>query len=87
MLKKAGAVAAIAISLSLVSAPAFASTTDVAPNHLSGAKQAGDVTFSQAYHTFIKGGADLGHGAGELVAGAYAGIAETPNLLLHELEK
>lgn len=87
MLKKASAVAAIAVALSLVSAPAFASTNDGPANHLSGAPQPGDVTFSEAFHTFIKGGTDLGKGAGELVAGAYQGIAETPNTLLHELEK
>jgi hypothetical protein len=86
VLKKAGAVAAIAVSLSLISAPAFASTSD-GPNHLSGSKKYGDVTFSQAYHTVIRGGTHLGKGVGEIVAGVYTGVIETPNVLLHELER
>ncbi|MEU6645790.1 hypothetical protein ABZ863_25010 [Saccharomonospora sp. NPDC046836] len=40
------------------------------------------ITFSDAYYTFIEGGAALGYGAASLVAGAYAGIARTPALIL-----
>ncbi|WP_307831948.1 hypothetical protein [Prauserella cavernicola] len=42
------------------------------------------ITFSDAYYQFIDGGAALGYGAASLVAGAYAGIATTPALILNQ---
>ncbi|MHC1550634.1 hypothetical protein [Phyllobacterium sp. K27] len=45
----------------------------------------GGVSFAEAFATFIQGGAHLGQGAAELVAGAYTGIATTPGLVLGSL--
>ncbi|WP_409490521.1 hypothetical protein [Amycolatopsis sp. cmx-11-12] len=75
MLKKAGFVSAVAAGLMMVGGTAFAAT-DGTP----------DPTFGDAYNTFIEGGGALGYGAASLVAGAYAGIATTPALILHSLE-
>ena len=78
MLKKAGFVAATAAGLMMVGSTAFAAT--------GGPEGAPDPTFGDAYATFIEGGGALGYGAASLVAGAYAGIATTPSLILHSLE-
>ncbi|MGV2184584.1 hypothetical protein [Rhizobium rhizogenes] len=45
----------------------------------------GGVTFDDAYHDFIVGGALLGQGAAALVAGAYTGIALTRGLVVGSL--
>ena len=86
MLKKACAVGAIALGLSLVSTPAFASPVPTPPVSAAVHHAWGDILFADAYRTFIHGGADLGRGAGEVVAGAYAGIATTAQEVLHTLE-
>lgn len=75
MLKKIGLVAIATIGFSLAASPAFA--TPAAP------KGDPDPTFGTAYWTFIDGGADLGRGAAEIIAGAYTGIATTPALIAH----
>ncbi|GAB3488899.1 hypothetical protein [Amycolatopsis cihanbeyliensis] len=84
MLKKAGIVTATTAALMLAggtafAAPAPAQTPDV------GTHQDEFITFSDAYHQFIEGGAALGYGAASLVAGAYTGIARTPHLILNPL--
>lgn len=84
MLKKIGLVAAATIGLSLAATPAFAAPA--APgtgSHHIAPKNDPEPTFGTAYWTFIDGGADLGRGAAELVAGAYTGLALTPALLAH----
>ena len=90
VLKKIGLVAVATIGLSLAATPAFASPATPSTHHVTTAKPkcgptCGDPepTFGTAYWTFIDGGADLGRGAAELVAGAYTGIALTPALLAH----
>lgn len=81
MLKKVGVVAAAAIGLSMIAAPAIA-TAD--PMDLPGMVEPGTYpTFGDAYNTFILGGGALGYGAASLVAGAYTGIATTPALIAH----
>ncbi|MPZ79522.1 MAG: hypothetical protein GEV28_03615 [Actinophytocola sp.] len=81
MLKKVGVVAAAAIGLSMIAAPAMA-TAD--PMDLPGMVEPGSYpTFGDAYNTFILGGGALGYGAASLVAGAYTGIATTPALIAH----
>jgi hypothetical protein len=91
VLKKIGLVAVATIGLSLAATPAFASpATPSTTHHVMTAKPkcgpvCGDAepTFGTAYWTFIDGGADLGRGAAELVAGAFTGIALTPALVAH----
>jgi hypothetical protein len=91
VLKKAGLVTVAAVSLSLVAAPAFASTTTIAASHVVPAVQSEPSTpwapdwpaFGDAYNTFIWGGGALGAGAAALVAGAFTGIATTPALVAH----
>ncbi|ANN15284.1 hypothetical protein SD37_06190 [Amycolatopsis orientalis] len=78
MLKKAGFVSAVAAGIMMVGGTAFAATGDTTGTP--------DPTFGDAYNTFIEGGGALGYGAASLVAGAYAGIATTPALILHSLE-
>lgn len=85
MLKKVGVVAAAAIGMSLLAAPAIASAnpvegSDILPGMVS---EGVEPTFGDAYNTFIVGGGALGYGAASLVAGAYAGIATTPALIAH----
>ena len=81
MLKKVGVVAAAAIGLSMIAAPAIA-TAD--PMELPDMVEPGTYpTFGDAYNTFILGGGALGYGAASLVAGAYTGIATTPALIAH----
>jgi hypothetical protein len=86
MLKKACAVGALALSFSLGAAPAFAGTVPgtnvIVVNHGGGW---GTVLFHDAYNTVIKGGTDLGRGAGEVVAGVYTGIATTPQEVIGSL--
>ncbi|MBN6034585.1 hypothetical protein JYK18_06730 [Amycolatopsis sp. 195334CR] len=81
MLKKAGFVAATAVGLMMVGGTAFAQSPDTDSNATD------KVTFSDAYYTFIEGGGALGYGAASLVAGAYAGIANTPALVLYSLDE
>ena len=76
MLKKAGIVAGAAAGLMMLGGTAFAAPAHHTP----------DPTFGDAYATFIEGGGALGYGAASIVAGAYAGIATTPALILHSLE-
>lgn len=84
VLKKIGLVAAATIGLSLAATPAFATPTDDVPIVCDSPCGGGaNITFADAYWTFIQGGADLGRGAAEVVAGAYAGIATTPALIAH----
>lgn len=93
MLKKAGIVAASAVALSFVAAPAFAATTTHAAPHAAPAQVATQddpngpdiISFGDAYRTFIWGGGALGAGAAALVAGAYTGIATTPAEILGSL--
>ncbi len=83
MLKKAGIVAAAAVTLSMVAGPAFAATAtpqDYPPT------SSDTVSFAEAYQTFIWGGGALGAGAAALIAGAYTGIATTPAEILGSLE-
>lgn len=90
MLKKAGIVAAAAVTLSLVAAPAFAATSAVTPQDDPTSTlpySPSDVpSFGDAYNTFIFGGGALGTGAAALVAGAYTGIFTTPMLVERSLE-
>jgi hypothetical protein len=85
-LKKIGLVAIATIGLSLAATPAFAPPATPPNHHIAkcgptcGTRSP---TFGTAYWTFIDGGADLGRGAAELLAGAYTGIALTPALLAH----
>ena len=87
MLKKVGLVAIATIGLSLAATPAFAAPAAPAghakPATVAAPKGDPDPTFGTAFWTFIDGGADLGRGAAELVAGAYTGIATTPALIAH----
>lgn len=79
MLKKAGFVAATAAGLTMLGGTAFAATP--ADEASAPAPYGSEITFSDAYHTFIAGGGALGYGAASLVAGAYTGIALTPELV------
>jgi hypothetical protein len=90
VLKKLGLVAIATIGLSLAATPAFAAPAS--HHHPSSHAPKGDCgptcptpdpTFGDAFWTFIDGGADLGRGAAEIVAGAYTGIATTPALIAH----
>ena len=87
MLKKVGLVAIATIGLSLAATPAFAAPAAPADHArvVSAAAPKGDPdpTFGTAFWTFIDGGADLGRGAAEVIAGAYTGIATTPALIAH----
>jgi hypothetical protein len=87
VLKKVGLVAIATIGLSLAATPAFAAPAAPADHGraVSVAAPKGDPepTFGTAFWTFIDGGADLGRGAAEVVAGAYTGIALTPALIAH----
>ena len=89
MLKKLGLVAIATIGLSLAATPAFATPAShhhpsaSAPKTCDPSTCTPDPTFGDAFWTFIDGGADLGRGAAEIVAGAYTGIATTPALIAH----
>jgi hypothetical protein len=87
VLKKVGLVAIATIGLSLAATPAFAAPAAPADHakNVAVASPMGDPdpTFGTAFWTFIDGGADLGRGAAEIVAGAYTGIATTPALIAH----
>lgn len=84
MIKKVGVVAAAAIGMSLIAAPAMASASPVEGSDVPGVLSEGvEPTFGDAYNTFIAGGGALGFGAASLVAGAYTGIATTPALIAH----
>lgn len=84
MLKKAGVV--VAVGLSMLAAPAMASASPADEVDLPGLVKPGtNPTFGDAYNTFIIGGGALGYGATSLVAGAYTGIATTPALLAHSV--
>ena len=89
MLKKLGLVAIATIGLSLAATPAFATPAShhhpsaSAPKTFDPSTCTPDPTFGDAFWTFIDGGADLGRGAAEIVAGAYTGIATTPALIAH----
>ncbi|WP_158888645.1 hypothetical protein [Amycolatopsis anabasis] len=92
MLKKAGFVAALAAGLTLIGGTAMASPAKSpapAPRPAAQTQQAVDplegIQFHDAYHQFIEGGGALGYGAASLVAGAYAGIARTPWLIMNPL--
>lgn len=82
MLKKAGVVAAAAAALTMMGGTAFASEghSEPAPD------PSGDqITFADAYYTFIEGGGHAGAGAAMLVAGAYTGVAQTPSMVAHSV--
>jgi len=83
VLKKVGLVAAAAIGLSLIAAPAMASASPVEGSDIPGMLETTDVNpnFADAYNTFIVGGGALGYGAASLVAGAFTGIATTPAMI------
>lgn len=81
MLKKAGFVAATAAGLTMLGGTAFAAEQEApAP-----APYGDQITFADAYHTFIAGGGALGYGAASLVAGAYTGIALTPDMVMENM--
>ena len=88
VLKKVGVVAIATIGLSLAATPAFAAPAAPADHHVKVAtpKSDPDPTFGTAFWTFIDGGADLGRGAAEIIAGAYTGIATTPALIAHSFQ-
>jgi hypothetical protein len=82
VLKKAGVV--VAVGLSMLAAPAMASASPADEHGLPGMVEPGTYpTFGDAYNTFLIGGGALGYGAAALVAGAYTGIATTPALIAH----
>jgi len=82
VLKKVGVVAAAAIGMSMIAAPAIATADPI--DDIPGLVEQGTYpTFGDAYNTFILGGGALGYGAASLVAGAYTGIATTPALIAH----
>ena len=86
MLKKIGLVAMATIGLSLAATPAFAAPATPSNHHIAKCGPScpdPEPTFGTAYWTFIDGGADLGRGAAELVAGAFTGIVLTPALVAH----
>lgn len=78
MKKVAGLVAATAISMTVLGGTAMAAP---ATGHDD------DIHFSDAAGWFMDGGGALGYGAAAVIAGAYAGIATTPALILHSLSK
>ncbi|OLR90047.1 hypothetical protein [Actinokineospora bangkokensis] len=80
MLKKVGFLASSAIGLSLLAAP-FASADTGATSDFPDQPSFGD-----AVDLFTDGGAALGYGATATVAGAYTGIALTPELILDSLD-
>lgn len=82
--KKAVAVAAIAAGMSLVGTAANAAP---APGVDQVTGHGSSVSFGDAYHQFIKGGAAAGYGAASLVAGAYTGIAQTPQNVMDNYTK
>ncbi len=76
MLKKVGFIASAAIGLSLVAAPfASADTADFPETP----------EFGDAVELFVDGGGALGYGAAALVAGAYTGLATTPELVIESV--
>lgn len=89
-MKKALFVAASVAGMSLIAAPAFAApAAPQAPAAVADIPTS-DVpaypSFGDAYNSFTNGGGYLGYGAASLVAGAYTGIALTPELVAHSLE-
>lgn len=86
MLKKIGLVAVATIGLSLAATPAFATPGDnSAPRDVTPYVASNPVTFADAFNVFIEGGSALGYGAAAIVAGAYTGIATTPQLIKDSL--
>lgn len=82
MLKKAGFVAAAATGLTMLGGTAFAAEQEApTPSDPDAAS-----TFSDAYQDFVSGGGAAGHGVASLVAGAYKGIALTPELVADNLD-
>jgi hypothetical protein len=65
----------VSFSLELLGSGAAQADQDAGP----------EITFADAFNTFIEGGGHLGRGAAELVAGAYTGIATTPQLIIDSL--
>lgn len=84
MLKKAGFVAATAAGLTMLGGTAFAAEQEAPAT--APAPYGDQISFADAYHTFISGGGALGYGAASLVAGAYTGIANTPDMILENLD-
>ena len=87
-LRKAAVVTAATAGLVLAGSPAFAapSADTAGASTITRDADVDDVdvfTFSDAFYTFIEGGGALGYGAASLVAGAYAGIATTPAMILY----
>jgi hypothetical protein len=77
VLKKIGFIASSAVGLSLLATPfASADTADFPAQP----------EFGDAVTLFTDGGGALGYGAAALVAGAYTGIALTPDLILDSLD-
>jgi hypothetical protein len=75
--------AVLAGSLALLT-PAAAQADEVEP--IGQVQEVGDYpepTFGDAYETFQAGGANLGLGAAQVIAGAYTGIADTPALIAY----
>ncbi|MFD8494502.1 hypothetical protein [Amycolatopsis sp. NPDC059657] len=81
MKKLAGVVAATAITMTVLGGTAMAAPAGETSGHDD------HITFSDAASWFMDGGGALGYGAAAVVAGAYAGIATTPALILHSLSK
>lgn len=80
MLKRAGIVAAAAAALTMMGGTAFAAEGNNNPAPDPSGEQ---ITYADAYHTFIEGGGHAGTGAAMLVAGAYTGVAQTPSMMAH----
>lgn len=84
MLKKAGVVTAAIAGLTMLGTPAFAATQDSglqAPTMPDN-----EISFDDAYHTFVNGGGAAGYGAASLVAGAYTGIITSADPFLNSIE-
>ena|GEM_PF-6099333 len=82
MLKRAGVVAAAAAALTMMGGTAFASESNSEP---APAPSGDQITYADAYHTFIQGGEHAGTGAAMLVAGAWTGVAQTPAMMADSL--
>lgn len=72
-MKKVGFIASAAIGLSLLATPFASADTSDFP---------AEPSFGDAVDLFVDGGGALGYGAAALVAGAYTGIALTPELVV-----